>query len=374
MKKIISIISLLIILISILHTNSIYADTLDTIVIYNDNLWDSTWSDYNNEHATSNASSVIILRTKTNYWSWETLTIDLSNLVWSSWSISWTPASKLATYTWDPSNAISILPAPNSVSWTTPSNNFEDNVSASDQCSLSWSDITCNVPAWETILKYTWIMISGLDITNETLTWVWNTDSASIVDINIWWTVSDSWIFRVAIVRTGQSWETDWDAWWSVALDVEILSSISITVEQPGNLVIAPAAWNSDRAYSTGTVTVTTNVIGGYSVYVVNDWTWNTLRNIVDESIQISELSTSWVTWAVALQDNWFWICSNDTDWQACNFTSDMYYWVWASWHEFYSDTIDDTTTEVTYHVDVDGSQEAWTYQGVVTYLAAINL
>ena len=374
-KKILSIVSIIALTFSAFSFQALNAAWITTVAIYNDDLTDSTWSDYDNEQAAVNSSGVIVIRTKTAYTWWTTITIDLSELVSVDWLATWTVISRVATYTGSVSNAVKLLPTPDSASWTQPDNNFEDDWSVANQCTLEFDSITCTVPAWENLPKYSWIMLSWIQITNDSISTSWQWDSAYIVNVTIWWTAWDTAVMRVAIIRTGETWQTDWEAEGSAVLDVEILSSISITVEQPSNLIIQPAAWNADRATSTWTVTVTTNTNGWYSVSTRNDWTGNTLRNIVDESIVIPELPITGTTSVAWLQDNGFGVCYDDDDNTMCEFWTGTFYWVWASWRELYQDLDEeDTTAEVTYHIDVPATQKVGTYQGVVTYLAAVNL
>ena len=349
--------------------------SLTTTAFFNDDLTDATWSDYDNEQAALNWSGVLIFRIKQEFATWSTVTINLNNLTWINWVATWTIVSKVATYTGSEANAPKLLPAPNSSNWTEWENNFENDLWVANQCSLSANIITCTVPAWLALPKYSWIMLSWIQITNDSITTSWQGDSSSIVTIDFWWTAWASWGMRVALVRTWEADRTDWEWEWSAALDVEILSNISISVEQPSNLIIQPAAWSADRASSTGTVTVTTNSNGWYSVSAMNDWTWNTLRNIVDQSIVIPELPTTGTSWTASLVDNGFGVCPLDDDNAVCNFGTWTFYWIWATWNELYQEPDEeDTTAEITYHVDVTGTQKVGFYQGVITYLAAVNL
>ena len=348
--------------------------TLTTVSIFNDDLSDWVWSDYNNEQGAINSSGVILLRTKVDYLSWSTLTLDLSDLVWTSWSATWTVSARVVSYTGSQSNSTRLLTPPDSVNWTEDTRNFEDNLWNPNRCSLSSNFITCNVPIWEVLPKYTWIMLSWIEIINDSIVTSGKWDSSVFKVIVISWTTWDQANMRVALIRSSEQWRIDWESEGSATLDVEILSNISISVEQPENLIIQPSDWNSDRASSTWTITVITNSNGWYSVFSINDW-WNTLKNIIDENIVIPELALTWTSWVSALTDAGFGICPSDEENQMCDFWTWTFYWVWSIWNELYQELDEeDLSAEITYIVDVPSTQKVGIYQGVITYLATVNL
>ena len=356
----------------------VFADQIVTMSIYNDNLVDGTWTEFNNNYWAENSNLVLLFRTRSDYLTGQKLIIDLSDLLWDSWLVSWIPVSKVVSNSWFNANSINILPKPNSTLWANPSNNFEDNLWISGQCSLIWSNIECTVPVNKTFNEFTWVFISWITLTNDVFD---HFVVSEIRDVIIWWTIQDQWLLSVALVQT---WSTNsnydqWDntktlsAWWA-SFWVTILTSISIAVENPDNLYLSPNNWNSDSVSVTGTITVNANSPGWYTVASMNDWTWNTLRNILDQSYQISDITLFWASW-VLLYDAWFWICAKDDEGATCDTSLDAFRWVWPNWIEVFRDLDDaDSTFEVTYQIDVPWTQKAWIYQGIVVFLAAVNL
>ncbi len=374
--------SLLIILLWIYIINAFYivlADKFGTIEIYNDDLSDSIWTDFDHNNWILNDNLVLVLKTKLSYEGSEKLIIDLSDLVWNSWSVAWIPLVKVATYTWDIINSIKSIPEPNSILWDTPINNFEDNIWLANACTLSWSQIECNVPSGKTLNQFTWILVYWLSFTNDVL----NSDPiiySEIRDVNIWWTILDYWTLRVPLVR---SWSINTqttqlinslDTGGAAVFSVSVLTNISISVQNPENMAISPINWNSDAVSVSWSLSVFTNSPGWYTVATKNDGQANTLRNISNQTYQITDLNLSWVSGSL-LYDAWFWICAKDAVDTICNNELDVFRWVWANWIEIFREAQnEDTSFELTYHLDVPWIQKSWIYQGIVVFMAAVNL